>query len=207
MPRSSSESNLEHITLICVSLISWVSDLDGALSGVLFQSKSRPRHIFNPLLIQSRLGDVLDLLMAWSLMRKCGKIEGGLPTQIHMRMVFNLAVDFLVGLVPFVGDLADAAFRCNTKNAALLEEYLMKKYGPKSMSMKEKRQSRLEDLDSDQLQALKDPEKSHSPAGPRRPEPTAQRDRKTGGRWLGGERKREPDVEMGGQHTGRTREV
>ena len=137
-------------------------------------------------------------------MRKCGKIQGGLPTDVHVRMIFNVAVDFIVGLVPFIGDLADAAFRCNTKNAALLEEYLMKKHGPENMSMKEKRQSRLEDFDSDNTQAFGDTEKGHSPARPARPEPAAQSTRGNGGRWFGGGRRREQDLESGAQETGRT---
>lgn len=40
----------------------------------------------------------------------------------------NIALDFVVGLVPFVGDLADAAFKCNTKNVRLLERCLDERY-------------------------------------------------------------------------------
>lgn len=36
----------------------------------------------------------------------------------------NIVIDFVIGLVPFVGDLADAAYKCNTRNAVLLEKYL-----------------------------------------------------------------------------------
>ena len=39
-------------------------------------------------------------------------------------MKFNMVVDFVIGLVPFVGDIADAAYKCNTKNVVLLEEEL-----------------------------------------------------------------------------------
>ncbi|KAH6667805.1 hypothetical protein B0J14DRAFT_658586 [Halenospora varia] len=39
-------------------------------------------------------------------------------------MMFHLMIDFAIGLVPFIGDIADMAFRANTKNAVLLEEYL-----------------------------------------------------------------------------------
>lgn len=45
-------------------------------------------------------------------------------------MMINILADFLVGLVPFLGDLADAAFKCNTRNLRLLEETLDKKYKP-----------------------------------------------------------------------------
>ena len=47
-------------------------------------------------------------------------------------MLVNIAADFLVGLIPFIGDLADAAFKCNTRNLRLLENVLDKKYKPSS---------------------------------------------------------------------------
>lgn len=42
-------------------------------------------------------------------------------------MLFNIAFDFFIGLVPFIGDLADALFRANTRNAVILEEFLRKR--------------------------------------------------------------------------------
>lgn len=42
--------------------------------------------------------------------------------------MFNIVVDFFLGLVPFLGDLADTAFRCNTKNVVILEKALAQKY-------------------------------------------------------------------------------
>ncbi len=42
-------------------------------------------------------------------------------------MYFNVLLDFGLGLVPFLGDVADAVFRANTRNAWILEEYLIKK--------------------------------------------------------------------------------
>jgi hypothetical protein len=41
-----------------------------------------------------------------------------------MRMQFNIMVDFAVGLIPIVGDLVDAAYKCNTRNVVLLEKEL-----------------------------------------------------------------------------------
>jgi len=39
-------------------------------------------------------------------------------------MYANMALDFGIGLVPIIGDLADAWFKCNTRNNILLERYL-----------------------------------------------------------------------------------
>ena len=46
-----------------------------------------------------------------------------------MMMMFNLLIDFIIGLVPFLGDLADAVYKCNTRNAVILEKHLRQKGG------------------------------------------------------------------------------
>ena len=67
------------------------------------------------------------MLLALMVVASASKVEGGLPGSIRMRMLFNVVLDFVIGLVPFVGDLADAMYKCNTRNAVLLEDYLKKK--------------------------------------------------------------------------------
>ena len=61
------------------------------------------------------------------------QVEDGLPKKILFMMAINVVVDFLLGLVPFVGDLADAAMRANSRNVRLLERHLDKKYKPKQL--------------------------------------------------------------------------
>lgn len=65
--------------------------------------------------------------MALMVLRTCSEIEGGLPSTLKMKMMFNIVLDFAVGLVPILGDVADAVFRANTRNAALLEAHLREK--------------------------------------------------------------------------------
>ncbi|KAM0259435.1 hypothetical protein ACHAQJ_003329 [Trichoderma viride] len=72
-------------------------------------------------------GDALDAFMAFMVYRTCCQVEGGLPTAVRIKMLINIILDFAVGLVPFLGDLADAVFRANTRNAALLEDHLRQK--------------------------------------------------------------------------------
>jgi hypothetical protein len=38
------------------------------------------------------------------------------------RMVLNVAIDFLGGAIPLVGDIFDAAWKCNLRNLSLLEK-------------------------------------------------------------------------------------
>ena len=77
-------------------------------------------------------GDAVGVLLALMVFKKCCSVEGGLDSSIKVRMMINIILDFVVGLVPFVGDLADAAFKCNTKNLRLLENTLDTKYKPSS---------------------------------------------------------------------------
>lgn len=83
-------------------------------------------------------GDAIGAALALLLVRKTRKLEGGIDTTLIIRMLINIAIDFLVGLVPFIGDLADAAFKCNTKNLRLLEEHLDKKYKPSNLKPDER---------------------------------------------------------------------
>lgn len=65
--------------------------------------------------------------MALMVYKTCCKVEGGLPTGVKIQMMINIIVDFVIGLVPFLGDMADALFRANTRNVILLEEHLREK--------------------------------------------------------------------------------
>jgi len=79
------------------------------------------------------VGDGLDWLLALRLVMLMRKCDGGLPSSIQIWMIINMAIDFAVGLIPFVGDLADAAVKCNSKNVRLFEEHLDKKYKPQAL--------------------------------------------------------------------------
>lgn len=45
--------------------------------------------------------------MALMVLRTCEQIEGGLPSDVKAKMYFNIVLDFGIGLVPFLGDIAD----------------------------------------------------------------------------------------------------
>jgi hypothetical protein len=48
----------------------------------------------------------------------------GVPAATLARMLANLAVDTVLGLVPLVGPLVDAAWRANERNVALFERHV-----------------------------------------------------------------------------------
>lgn len=49
--------------------------------------------------------------------------RAGAPPSVLVRMGVNIVIDAVVGTVPLLGDLFDATFKANRRNAALLREY------------------------------------------------------------------------------------
>ena len=48
----------------------------------------------------------------------------GVPRESLIQMVYNILVETVIGTVPVVGDLFDAAWKANTRNMAVLEAHL-----------------------------------------------------------------------------------
>ncbi|KAK7690994.1 hypothetical protein QCA50_006097 [Cerrena zonata] len=68
-------------------------------------------------------GDVADAALNYLLVvRKARQAE--LPDWLIHKMLFNNAVSAAVGFVPLVGDIVLAVYKANSRNAALLEEFL-----------------------------------------------------------------------------------
>lgn len=69
----------------------------------------------------------MDTLMALMVYKTCCQIDGGLPFNVKIMMLINIVIDFIIGIVPFLGDLVDAMFKANTRNVILLEQHLREK--------------------------------------------------------------------------------
>ncbi|HSK18492.1 MAG TPA: DUF4112 domain-containing protein [Longimicrobiales bacterium] len=50
--------------------------------------------------------------------------RAGAPSSVLVRMGLNVVVDAVVGTVPLLGDLFDAGYKANRRNAALLQRYV-----------------------------------------------------------------------------------
>lgn len=127
------------------------------------------------------------------LVQRMKKVEGGLKNSTQAWMYAWIIIDIFVGLVPFVGDLADASLKANSRNVRLLEQHLDEKYKPKNQPEdtripedKRRPATLYEDFSDDDIERLnaairdseddvRQPARSYSP----------------------GRRDRIPDVEMG----------
>ncbi|KZV86912.1 hypothetical protein EXIGLDRAFT_724341 [Exidia glandulosa HHB12029] len=69
------------------------------------------------------VGDVVDASLNYYLVvRKARKAE--LPGWLVQRMLLNNTISAAIGFVPIVGDVILAAYKANSRNAWLLDEYL-----------------------------------------------------------------------------------
>lgn len=54
------------------------------------------------------------------------KLDDGLPLDIQLIFFFNMIVDFLLSLIPFVGDIIEVGYKANLRNFLLLEKHLVR---------------------------------------------------------------------------------
>lgn len=62
------------------------------------------------------------------------RLDEGLPLDIQMIFLFNIVVDFLLSLIPFVGDIVEIGYKANLRNFLLLEKHLLR-LGQKNLGL------------------------------------------------------------------------
>jgi hypothetical protein len=70
------------------------------------------------------LGDVIGALVAVYALHVARTLRA--PGTIQLHMLGNIALDALVGTVPLVGDVFDFVFKAQTRNLALLDDWMAK---------------------------------------------------------------------------------
>jgi hypothetical protein len=73
-------------------------------------------------------GDVLTAVFSCAIILQAHQMS--VPRVVLLRMVLNVAIDVLAGVIPFVGDVADAFWKSNAKNFALLERHALRPLTP-----------------------------------------------------------------------------
>ena len=68
------------------------------------------------------IGDIVSPLFTLGIIWQARDL--GIPRVVVLRMIINVALDTLIGLVPIAGDLFDFAWKSNNKNLALLEQHV-----------------------------------------------------------------------------------
>jgi uncharacterized protein DUF4112 len=78
------------------------------------------------------VGDIISaILSAWII---AGALRHRVPMTKILRMVFNVALDLVVGEIPIVGDIFDIAFEENVMNMRLLLAHRNRRLPPRSFA-------------------------------------------------------------------------
>lgn len=70
------------------------------------------------------IGDIVSGAISMWLIQEAKRL--GAPRWLIARMIWNVAVDVSVGIIPFVGDAFDVAWKANRKNMELLKRHVLK---------------------------------------------------------------------------------
>lgn len=68
------------------------------------------------------IGDTVTMGVSAYIVHRAHK--HGAPPVLLARMSWNVFIDWLIGIIPFFGDIFDASFKANRKNVNLLKEHL-----------------------------------------------------------------------------------
>jgi hypothetical protein len=68
------------------------------------------------------LGDLAGAVVAVYALQVARRLRA--PSEIQAHMLSNIALDALVGTVPLIGDIFDFVFKAQTRNLALLDDWL-----------------------------------------------------------------------------------
>lgn len=68
------------------------------------------------------IGDLVGLAMSGYVLLEARR--AGASGRVRRRMLRNIGLDFVLGLVPVVGDAFDAVFKANMRNTRLLRDFL-----------------------------------------------------------------------------------
>ncbi|MDF2179769.1 DUF4112 domain-containing protein [Aliiglaciecola sp. CAU 1673] len=67
-------------------------------------------------------GDLIGAVLGLSIVWHAQQLKA--PLNVKLKMLLNILLDLVLGLVPVIGDIADMFFRKNLRNAALLEDWI-----------------------------------------------------------------------------------
>jgi uncharacterized protein DUF4112 len=67
------------------------------------------------------IGDVLTAIFSCAIILQAHHLR--VPRVVLLRMVFNVAIDVIVGVIPLFGDVADVFWKSNAMNFEMLERH------------------------------------------------------------------------------------
>ena len=53
--------------------------------------------------------------------------KAGVPRHLRAKMIWNIFIDWVIGIIPFFGDIFDVGWKANTKNVDIITKHHQKK--------------------------------------------------------------------------------
>lgn len=73
------------------------------------------------------VGDIFGVICSLMLFKSSLDVDGGLPLIVQAKFLFNILLDFLIGLIPILGNFVEVMYKANSRNALILEKHLEEK--------------------------------------------------------------------------------
>lgn len=73
------------------------------------------------------IGDFAGLILSLYVLYEARKI--GASRTVQRKIIRNMMIEFIVGMIPVFGDAFDAVYKANTRNTMILRHYLLKQLG------------------------------------------------------------------------------
>lgn len=79
-------------------------------------------------------GTIISSYWSLTLVQTARQLDNRLPLDLQLLFLLNILIDFLLGLIPIVGDLVEIGYKSNLRNFLLLEKHLTR-VGQKNMGI------------------------------------------------------------------------
>lgn len=79
------------------------------------------------------IGDIVTTLLSFYIVGRCAFKKYPLP--ILLKMLLNIFIEFIIGIVPIIGDFFDIIWKANLKNIRLAEKYELEPKKTKAKSL------------------------------------------------------------------------
>ncbi len=106
----------KNIPLERLNRVAWLLDNSIRVPGIDYRIGIDPLIGFVP-----GIGDAVGALLSLYIIAEAARAH--LPLTLISRMVFNVAVETIVGVIPLAGDLFDLTWKANMKNARIVRDY------------------------------------------------------------------------------------
>lgn len=72
------------------------------------------------------VGTIISTYWSLQLLLLSRRLDDGFPLDLQLLFLVNVSIDFLLGLIPFVGSLIEIGYKSNSRNYLLLEKHLIR---------------------------------------------------------------------------------